>query len=104
MTQTASINMRIDSQTKQQASKVLDKLHLSMSDAIAIYLRQIVYHQGIPFDLKIPNKITAAAIDQAMYAPVLPALCPRRPGVSQQTRNCAHLATLQDGVQPEHGR
>jgi len=65
MTQTASINMRIDSQTKQQASKVLDKLHLSMSDAIAIYLRQIVYHQGIPFDLKIPDKITAAAIDQA---------------------------------------
>ena len=65
MTQTASINTRIDARTKQQASKVLDKLHLSMSEAIAIYLRQIVFHQGIPFELKIPNKTTAAAIDQA---------------------------------------
>ena len=65
MTQTASINTRIDSRTKQQAAKVLDKLHLSMSEAIAIYLRQIVFHQGIPFELKIPNKTTATAVEQA---------------------------------------
>jgi DNA-damage-inducible protein J len=36
-----------------------------MSDAIAIYLRQIVFHQGIPFDLKVPNQTTAAAIQDA---------------------------------------
>jgi DNA-damage-inducible protein J len=65
MAQTATINTRIDARTKQQALKVLDKLHLSMSEAIAIYLRQIIFHQGIPFELKIPNKTTAAAIDQA---------------------------------------
>ena len=65
MSQTATINTRIDRQTKQQASQVLNKLHLSMSDAIAIYLRQIVFHQGIPFDLKVPNQTTAAAIADA---------------------------------------
>ena len=37
--------------------KVLDALHLSMSAAICPFLRQVVLHRGIPFDVKLPNAL-----------------------------------------------
>jgi DNA-damage-inducible protein J len=50
--------VRIDEQTKTQAKKVLGELHLSMSEAICLFLRQVVLHRGIPFEVKIPNALT----------------------------------------------
>jgi len=62
MTRTATIQARIDPQTKKQAMKILDCLNISLSEAISIYLKQIVFHKGIPFELKLPNEITAETI------------------------------------------
>lgn len=62
MARTATIQARIDPEIKIEAQKVLNKLNISMSDAISIYLTQVTLHKGIPFDLKIPNDLTAETI------------------------------------------
>lgn len=53
-----SIQARIDPQIKEEARGVLDKLGMSMSEAIVVYLKQIIMRRGIPFELKLPNETT----------------------------------------------
>ena len=60
----AYIQARIDAKTKKQAKSILDKLGISMSEAIVVYMRQIVLQQGIPFELKLPNRSTLRAMEQ----------------------------------------
>ena len=47
-----TLNLRIDSNIKKQAEKVVDELGISMSAAIILYLKAIVRENGIPFDMK----------------------------------------------------
>ena len=49
MSKTATLNLRIDPETKVSAEKVLSQLGLSMSTAIEVYLRQIILNGEIPF-------------------------------------------------------
>ncbi len=58
MKKTATIQARLTPATKDSAQKVLDKLNISMSEAISIFLTQVTLHNGIPFDVKIPNSLT----------------------------------------------
>jgi len=58
------IQARIDPNIKKQARDVLDKLGISMSEAIGIYIRQIVLRQAIPFELKLPKQATLQAVEQ----------------------------------------
>jgi len=58
MNKTATIQTRIDPKVKNSAQKVLNKLNISMSEAISIFLTQISLNKGIPFEIKIPNKTT----------------------------------------------
>ena len=62
MNSSKTIQVRVDEQTKTQAKKVLDVLHLTMSEAICLFLRQVVLHRGIPFEVKIPNELTARTL------------------------------------------
>ncbi len=64
---TSTINTRIDKEVKDKATEVLDKLGLSMSQAITIYLKQIIYTNGIPFDLHVPTDETQSALEEALY-------------------------------------
>jgi len=59
---TTTIQARIDSESKEQAKKILDFLGLSMSEAITLYLRQIIFRRGIPFEIEIPNELTAKVL------------------------------------------
>ncbi|CAK8712083.1 Damage-inducible protein J [Candidatus Electrothrix gigas] len=58
MEKTATIQARINPQVKKDAQKILNQLHITMSEAITLYLTQITLHKGIPFEIKIPNEIT----------------------------------------------
>ena len=58
MSKMAVINTRVDEDTKRQAQDILEKLEMSLSEAISVYLKQIIYQRGIPFDIKIPNDTT----------------------------------------------
>ena len=58
MPKTAVIQTRIDPKVKTKAQKVLSKLNISMSEAISLFLTQVSLNNGIPFEIKIPNKLT----------------------------------------------
>ena len=49
MSDTTSMNLRIDKNLKQDAEILFDSLGISMTTAINIFLRQAVRDQGIPF-------------------------------------------------------
>jgi DNA-damage-inducible protein J len=53
-TRTASVYTRIDPKTKEQAEKILNQLGIPMSNAIGMFLKQVVLQRGIPFDMKLP--------------------------------------------------
>lgn len=40
----------------EQAQKVFEKLGLSVSSGIALYLQAVVREQGVPFDLRLKPK------------------------------------------------
>lgn len=58
MNNTATINARIDPETKTQAVKILHSLGMTTTQAIYVFFRQIIYTGGIPFELKVPNETT----------------------------------------------
>lgn len=54
MTKNTTLNLRVDPIVKQQAEDVLNKLGITMSTAINMYLRKIYLTQGIPFTMELP--------------------------------------------------
>ncbi len=50
--QTAPINIMVEKKVKENATKVLEELGMSMSGAINIYLKQIIKTKSIPFKIK----------------------------------------------------
>ena len=60
----AVVRARIDSQTKEQATKALKAMGLSVSDAIRLLLVRVAEAQRLPFALHMPNATTAKAIDE----------------------------------------
>jgi len=65
MAKTTTIQTRVDPKTKENAQMILKKLNISMSEAISMYLSQIAVHRGIPFEIKIPNEVTAKTLKDA---------------------------------------
>jgi DNA-damage-inducible protein J len=55
MARTSNIFARVEPEIKEQAEKVLNELGIPMSNAIGLFLRQIVLQRGIPFDIKLPQ-------------------------------------------------
>ena len=52
---TSSIYARVEPELKEQAELVLDQLGIPMSNAVSMFLRQVVLQRGIPFDMKLPQ-------------------------------------------------
>jgi addiction module RelB/DinJ family antitoxin len=51
-----TIQFRTDDQTKAASSDLFNKLGLTMSEAINMFLRQSIMHSGIPFTLNVPRE------------------------------------------------
>ena len=62
MTKTATITTRVEPELKKSAEIVLEKLGVNTTDAITMFLSQVVLHRGLPFDVRLPNATTRAAI------------------------------------------
>lgn len=60
----ATISARIDPAIKSGAVRVLGLLGMTTSQAISLYFKQIIYTNSIPFEIKIPNKLTLQAIKE----------------------------------------
>ncbi|MFH2061389.1 MAG: type II toxin-antitoxin system RelB/DinJ family antitoxin [Candidatus Beckwithbacteria bacterium] len=48
------LQVRLDPQTKSQAESVLSQMGLTMTQAVKLYLRQIIMRKSIPFPIVIP--------------------------------------------------
>lgn len=55
MARTTNVFARVEPELKEQAEAVLNQLGVPMSNAIGLFLRQVVLQRGIPFDMKLPN-------------------------------------------------
>lgn len=55
MAKTSSIHVRVDPKIKEEVERILNNLGMNSTEAINIYLRQIILNSGIPFEIKIPN-------------------------------------------------
>lgn len=55
MAVTVPTQIRIEENTKKQAVELLEGLGLNLSDAVNMFLRQVILHNGIPFDVAYPE-------------------------------------------------
>lgn len=51
MAKTATVHVRMDEQTKNEALEIFDNLGISVADAITMYFKQVALKNGIPFEL-----------------------------------------------------
>ena len=56
------VRARIDADTKQQATNALEAMGLSVSDAIRLLMFRIAKEHCLPFEVKVPNKLTRKAM------------------------------------------
>jgi len=61
----AEIRSRIEPDLKENATRVLASCGLNVSDAVRLFLRQVVAQNGLPFEVKAPNAVTRAAMEEA---------------------------------------
>ena len=56
MAKTSNVFARVEPEIKEQAESVLNQLGIPMSNAIGLFLNQIVLQNGIPFEIRLPVK------------------------------------------------
>ena len=54
MARTSNIFARVEPKVKEEAESILNQLGIPMSNAVGMFLRQVVIQRGIPFDIKLP--------------------------------------------------
>jgi DNA-damage-inducible protein J len=64
MAKEAYINTRVDKQLKARAERVLAQVGVSTTEAVTMLLHQIVLRRGLPFEVRIPNRETIAAMEE----------------------------------------
>jgi DNA-damage-inducible protein J len=64
MAKTASVNARIEPAVKKKAERIFADIGITASDAVGMFYRQVVYRRGLPFDVRIPNATTVAALEE----------------------------------------
>ncbi len=57
MATTTPTQIRIEENTKKQAVELLEGLGLNLSDAVNMFLRQVILRRGIPFDVTYPEDV-----------------------------------------------
>jgi DNA-damage-inducible protein J len=65
MPATAFVRTRIDARVKEGAETVLNYFGLTVSDAVRITLTRIARDKALPFELKMPNAETQAAMAES---------------------------------------
>lgn len=65
MSATAMVHVRVDPDTKAQATATLAAMGLSVSDAVRLLLRRIAVEKALPFEVRVPNADTREAMLEA---------------------------------------
>lgn len=59
------IRSRIEPDLKENATRILASCGLNVSEAVRLFLYQVVAQNGLPFAVKAPNAVTRAAMQEA---------------------------------------
>ncbi len=62
MAATEMVHVRVEKRIKTQAAKTLAAMGLSVSDAVRVLLTRVAVEKALPFEVKVPNAATAAAM------------------------------------------
>lgn len=62
MAATAFVRARIDETLKVEAAAVLADMGLTVSDVVRIVLTRVAMDKALPFEMRIPNKLTAETL------------------------------------------
>ena len=65
MTKTTTVRARVEPELKDKVEDVFSQLGLTTSDAITLFLNQVVLVGGLPFPVRVPNKETRKALAEA---------------------------------------
>jgi DNA-damage-inducible protein J len=65
MAANAFVRARIDERLKDEAAAVLAEMGLTVSDVVRMTLTRIARDKALPFELKIPNAETRAAMEES---------------------------------------
>ncbi len=63
MGKTATIRTRIEPDLKSEVERILSELGLTASETVHLLYRQIKLQRGLPFDVRIPNGLTARTLN-----------------------------------------
>jgi len=61
----ATIRARIEPHLKHEVEDILTRLGLTVSQTIHLLYRQIQLQRGLPFDVRVPNELTARTLRQS---------------------------------------
>lgn len=64
MSTSVLVQARIEEKVKKEAAGVLAEMGLTISDAVRLLLTKVARERTLPFDVRIPNKKTKAALKE----------------------------------------
>ena len=62
MAMTTMVHVRVDEEIKEQATDALAAMGLTVSAAVKIFLTRVAVEKALPFELRVPNAATKAAM------------------------------------------
>lgn len=65
MPKSKTITVRIDPELKEEVEEILSQLGLTVSQSIVLFYKQVQLHQGLPFEVRLPNETTRRALADA---------------------------------------
>ena len=65
MAATAVVRARITEDVKEEASAVAAEMGLTLSDIVRLTLTRVAKDRALPFDVKVPNVTTRAAMEES---------------------------------------
>ena len=65
MNKSAVVHARLEPQVKKRAEGIFSKLGMSPTEAIRLFYTQVSLHKGLPFSVKIPNKLTRKVLKES---------------------------------------
>jgi DNA-damage-inducible protein J len=57
------VHIRVDGKVKAKAAKALASMGLTVSDAVRLLLTRVAAENALPFEVRVPNKETLAAME-----------------------------------------
>ncbi len=65
MAATSFVRARIDEGLKNEAAAVLAEMGLTVSDVVRIVLTKVAKDKALPFEMRIPNKLTVETLSKS---------------------------------------